>query len=75
MLAGGRLKTLVFITFNVSAGNRKQQHSVPLHTQNIGMGEGHPHTCVSLFNSLNIRCSRLLHFNLIRLFVCHLYIM
>jgi len=40
MLAGGRLKTLVFITFNVSAGNRKQQHSVThTHTHTNGLAE------------------------------------
>lgn len=41
MLAGGRLKTLVFITFNVSAGNRKQHRFLFAYTQKqFGLGQG-----------------------------------
>ncbi len=43
MLAGGGLKTLVFITFSVSAGNRKQHHSC-LHARTHAHTHTHTHT-------------------------------
>lgn len=46
MLAGGRLKTLVFITFNVSARNRKQHPLVSSHTYKIWTRRGDIHTPV-----------------------------
>lgn len=65
MLAGGRLKTLVFITFSVSAGNRKERHSVFTLKKNIELVEqtsGKSYPCLlSWYNFLRVHSNRFLY--------------